>query len=226
MTASIAHELNQPLAAIVTNGNAGLRWLNRPEPDLGEVRAVLRRVVDEGHRASQIIDGIRAMFRRDQAQRTPVVINDLVREVVTASLAELQGHRVSLMLELMDGLQQVDADGVQLQQVMFNLIRNGIDFMKPVEDRARVLRVRSDIWSPDCVVVSVQDLGSGISQEHAERLFEAFFTTKATGMGLGLSICRSIVEAHGGWISASPAHPHGAIFQVMLPAVQRAADAA
>ena len=215
--ASIAHELNQPLASIVTNGSAGLRWLDCPEPNLDEARLAFERVVSEGHRAAQIIAGIRAMFRKDSGERPPVAINELVCEVVSTSLGELKSCRVSLTLELLDDLWPVRADRVQLQQVLQNLLTNALDAMAPVTDRPHVLHVRSEHLE-DWMLISVQDSGTGIIPEQAERLFDAFFTTKPNGIGLGLSICRSIVEAHGGRLSVSPVHPHGSVFQVMLPA--------
>lgn len=223
MTASIAHELRQPLAAIVTNGNAGLRWLDRPAPDLAEVRAALQRMVSEGHRASEIISSIRAMFRKEQQQRHSVSIDDLIREVLSTLLGDLKSCGVALRLELLDGVHPVEADRVQLRQVLLNLVTNAMDAMKAVEDRPRVLRIRSEGLEHQWVVISVQDTGVGISAEDKDRIFEAFFTTKSHGMGLGLSICRSIVEAHGGWLSASAAHPYGSTFQVMLPAQTRTA---
>jgi PAS domain S-box-containing protein len=224
MTASIAHELRQPLAAIVTNGNAGLRWLDRPSPDLNEVRTALQRMVTEGHRASEIISSIRAMFSKEQQQRNSVSIDDLIREVLSALLGDLKSCAVALRLELLDGVHPVEADRVQLRQVLLNLVTNAMDAMKAVEDRPRVLRIRSEGLDHEWVVISVQDTGAGISAENRDRIFDAFFTTKSHGMGLGLSICRSIIEAHGGWLSASAAHPHGSTFQVMLPVQTRTAD--
>jgi PAS domain S-box-containing protein len=217
MTASIAHELRQPLAAIVTNGNAGLRWLDRPAPDLAEVRAALERMVTEGHRASEIISSIRAMFGKEQQQRNSVSIDDLIREVLSTLLGDLKSCGIALRLELLDGVHPVAADRVQLRQVLLNLVTNAMDAMKAVEDRPRVLRIRSEGLEQQWVVISVEDTGTGISAENKDRIFDAFFTTKSHGMGLGLSICRSIVEAHGGWLSASAAHPQGSTFQVMLP---------
>ena len=216
MAATIAHELNQPLAAIVSNGSAGLRWLDRPEPNLEEARSAFRRVVNEGHRAAQIITSIRTMFRKDSGARSPVAINELICDVVSTSLGELKNRRVSLALELLDDLPPVQADRVQLQQVLLNLLTNAVDSMASVTDRPHVLCVRSERLE-DWVVISVQDSGTGINPEHAERVFEAFFTTKPNGIGLGLSICRSIVEAHEGRLSASAVHPYGSVFQVMLP---------
>ena len=223
MAATIAHELNQPLAAIVSNGNAGLRWLDRPEPNLEEAHLAFERVVSEGHRAAHIITGIRAMFRKDSGDRSPVAVNELVCDVVSTSLGELKSRRVSLALELLDDLSPVQADRVQLQQVLLNLFTNAVDSMASVADRPHVLRVRSEHLE-DWVIISVQDSGTGIAPEHAERVFDAFFTTKPNGIGLGLSICRSIVESHGGRLSVFPAHPHGSVFQVMLPAATNCDD--
>jgi PAS domain S-box-containing protein len=217
MAASIAHEINQPLASIVANGSAGLRWLERSEPNLEEARSALGRIVNDGHRAAQIIAGIRAMFRKESNARSPVAINELICEVVATSLAELKSRHIALALELFDGLSPVSADLVQLQQVLANLVTNAIDSMASVPDRAHVLTVRSERLN-EWILISVQDSGSGIAPEQVERMFDAFYTTKPNGIGLGLSISRSIVEAHGGQLSASPVRPHGSMFCVMLPA--------
>jgi PAS domain S-box-containing protein len=219
MAASIAHELNQPLASIVTNGNAGFRWLDRSEPNLEEARSAFERVVNEGHRAAQIIAGVRAMFRKESSERLPVAINEVVCDVVSTSLSELKSRRVSLALELLDGLPPVLADRVQLQQVLLNLFTNAVDAMVSVVNRPRMLGVRCERLE-DWVLISVQDSGTGIHPEHAERMFDAFFTTKPNGIGLGLPICRSIVESHGGRLSVSPVDPHGSVFQVTLPAAR------
>jgi C4-dicarboxylate-specific signal transduction histidine kinase len=196
MAATIAHELNQPLAAIVSNGNAGLRWLDRPEPNLEESRSAFRRVVNEGHRAAQIITSTRTMFKKDSGARSPVAINELVCDVVSTSLSELKSRRVSLALQLLDDLPLVQADRAQLQQVLLNLLTNAIDAMAVVTDRPHVLCVHSEHLE-DWVLIRVQDSGTGIVPEHAERMFNAFFTTKPNGIGLGLPICRSILESHG-----------------------------
>jgi PAS domain S-box-containing protein len=221
MAASIAHEINQPLASIVTNGNAGLRWLARSEPNLEEARSAFGRVVKEGHRAAQIITGIRAMFRKESSERSPVGINELVCDVVSTSLGELKRRRISLALELFDDISPVQADRVQLQQVLVNLFTNAIDSMASVADRPHTLNVRSerlDEWA----LISIQDSGTGIAPEQAERIFDAFYTTKPKGIGLGLSISRSIVESHGGRLSVSPVQPYGSVFQIMLPAAHHA----
>ena len=217
MAATIAHELNQPLAAIVSNGSAGLRWLDRPEPNLerpGRRSGALSTRVIALPRSSQAFG---QCSKRISGARSPVAINDLVCDVVSTSLGELKSRRVSLALQLLDDLPPVQADRVQLQEVLLNLLTNAVDFMASVTDRPHMLCVGSERLE-DWVLISVQDSGTGINPEHAERMFDAFFTTKPNGIGLGLSICRSIVESHGGQLSVFPVHPHGSLFQVMLPA--------
>ena len=217
MAASIAHELNQPLAAIATNGNASLRFLAHTTPDLDEVREALKCIVSDGHRASQLIGTIRSMFKKDGQKRAPVDITQLIQEALGLMQVELQNQRVSLQSELEPQPIQVLGDRVQLQQVVINLITNAIDAMRSVTEHARVLRVRSETNESDAVVVTVEDSGAGIDPKSTDRIFDTFYTTKSHGMGIGLAISRSIVEAHGGRISASPGDPHGAVFQVVLP---------
>jgi signal transduction histidine kinase len=156
------------------------------------------------------------MFKKDSGAKSAVAMNELVCDVVATSLGELKSRQISLSLQLLDNLPLIQADRVQLQQVLLNLLTNAIDSMASVTDRPQMLCVRSENLE-DCILISVQDSGTGIPPEHAERLFDAFFTTKSNGIGLGLSICRSIVEAHGGRLSVFPAHPHGSVFQVTLP---------
>jgi signal transduction histidine kinase len=217
MTASIAHEINQPLAAIVTSSNAGLRWLARDAPDLAEARAALQRIANDGHRASQVIGSIRSMFRNDARERTAVDVNHLIREALALVDGDLQRMSVSVHTELAGQLPPVLADQIQLQQVIVNLVTNAVDAMRPVTERARVLRVRSARDAANGVRVMVEDSGTGIDPQAAERIFDPFFTTKSNGMGLGLSICRSIVEAHGGRLWASPGNPHGSVLEFVLP---------
>jgi signal transduction histidine kinase len=217
MAASIAHEINQPLAAIVTNGNAGLRWLANAAPNLVEARAALERIVEDGHRANDVIGSIRELFRKDEHGKVPLDVNELIREVLRLIHGELWKERIEVRTELINELPKVLANRVQLQLVFRNLIMNAIEAMSYVTDRERVLRVRSEIIEPRSVLVSVTDSGTGIDAQSMNRIFEAFFSTKSHGMGMGLSICRSIVEAHGGQLSASTAHPHGSIFQIVFP---------
>jgi PAS domain S-box-containing protein len=216
MTASIAHEINQPLAAITTNANAGLRWLGRDPPDLDEVRATLRRIGEDGRRASDIIAGIRAMFRKDAQERQPVSVNALVREILTLVEGELDKRVILAESDLADAVPDIMAERVQLQQVILNLVMNAAEAMSAVTDRKRALLVRSRAERQD-VLISVADSGPGIEPNDAERIFEAFYTTKSHGMGMGLAICRSIVGAHGGRLWAEPRSPHGAVFHVRLP---------
>jgi PAS domain S-box-containing protein len=217
MTGSIAHEINQPLSAIVANASAGLRWLERTTPDVDETRTVLQGIVDEGHRAGEIIKGIRAMFRADDKSRVSVDLNELVREVLVLTQDERRNWQIELHSELDENLPSVTADRVQLQHVLFNLMTNAIDAMESVTDRNRILRVKSKPNGSAGVLITVEDSGIGIAPENINRIFSAFFTTKSHGMGLGLAICRSIVESHGGRLSASPNYPHGAAFQIVLP---------
>lgn len=217
MTGSIAHEINQPLSAIVANASAGLRWLERTTPDVDETRTVLQGIVDEGHRAGEIIKGIRAMFRADDKSRVSVDLNELVREVLVLTQDERRNWQIEVHSELDENLPSVTADRVQLQHVLFNLMTNAIDAMESVTDRNRILRVKSKPNGSAGVLITVEDCGIGIAPENINRIFSAFFTTKSHGMGLGLAICRSIVESHGGRLSASPNYPHGATFQIVLP---------
>jgi PAS domain S-box-containing protein len=225
MTASIAHEINQPLAAIVANGNAGLRWLSNATPDIDEVRATLKRIVSDGHRAGKVISGVRTMFKKNMPARNAFDVNDLVREVLSLVRGEFESRRVSVRTELTP-IPQVVADRTQLQQVILNLIMNALDALAPVNDRPRVLRVRSERCEPGGVMVTVQDSGTGIDKKNMNRIFEPFFTTKSNGTGMGLSICRSVVEAHGGRLMASHGHPTGAVFQIILPIQEPGADRA
>jgi C4-dicarboxylate-specific signal transduction histidine kinase len=218
MGASIAHEMNQPLAAIVTNGSAGLRWLKRQTPDLGEVERALERIVSDGNRASQIIGSIRAMVKKKDPNKVPLDLNDLSREVITLLQGEFKSHRVVIETELTPGLPLVLADRVQLQQVVLNLIMNGIEAMASVTDRIRLLRVKTKGDGLHGVLLRVEDSGTGIDLEKRDRVFDPFFTTKPEGMGMGLSICRSIIEAYGGRLWASGGLHYGTVFHVALPA--------
>jgi PAS domain S-box-containing protein len=220
MTASIAHEINQPLGAIVANGSAGLRWLSHATPNLDEARAALKRIVHEGHRAGQVIAGIRAMFKKEGPERVPHDVNDVVRDVLGLVHDDVERERIAVRADLVEALPHVLVDRAQLQQVILNLVTNAIDAMGSLDRRARVLRLKSERLASDGVMVTVEDTGDGIERADIDRIFEAFFTTKPHGMGMGLSISRSIVESHGGRLSASRGHPCGAVFQVVLPGHQ------
>ena len=217
MTGSIAHEIKQPIAAIVASANAGLRWLERTKPDVDEARAVLQAIVRDGHRVDSVIKGIRTIFNRDAETRVPVDLNEVIREVLALAQAEDRNRPIEIHTNLDKNLPRIPADRVQLQQVIFNLITNAMDAMDTVFDRARSLRVMSELKGGDGVVVTIEDTGTGIARENIDRIFDSFFTTKSHGMGMGLAICRSIIEAHGGKLSASSGYPHGAVFQIVLP---------
>ncbi len=217
LTASIAHEVNQPLSGVVSNAEACLRWLDREIPDLEAVRRSVEWVVDDGNRAGEVIRRVRALAKKTDIEKVPLDVNDVIREVMALVRRELINHRVSLRMDLALALPMILADRVQLQQVIINLVMNGIEAMQSVTDRPRELVIRSDQDETQQVLVSVTDCGVGISAENADRLFNAFFTTKASGMGMGLSICRSIMEALGGRLWATANIPHGATFHLTLP---------
>lgn len=217
LTASIAHEVNQPLAAVVTNGNACLRWLARETPDLDEARAAVQRIIRDGNRASDVIRRIRALAKNTDPQTAWLDINNVIREVVTLVQSEVRQNRVTLRTELSAALPPVLGDRVQLQQVILNLLLNGIEAMYPVMDRPQELLIRSQRHGADEVLVAVQDSGIGLDPQSIPQLFDAFVTTKPGGMGIGLSVSRAISEAHGGQLWASPNAGPGATFQFTLP---------
>jgi C4-dicarboxylate-specific signal transduction histidine kinase len=217
LTASIAHEVNQPLAAVLTNAQACLRWLALETPRPDEARAAVERIVRDSNRASDVIQRIRALAKKSEPQMVALDINDVIREAVSLEQREMLSQRVSLRTELASALPPVVGDRVQLQQVVINLVMNAAEAMAPVTDRPRDILIRSQRDDANEVVVAVRDSGMGIDSENADRLFNAFFTTKASGMGMGLSISRSIIVAHGGRLWASPNADHGATFQFTLP---------
>ena len=218
MAASIAHEIRQPLASIVLNSEAALLCVTGATPDLDEARAALHCVVDDSHRANAVIGGIRSMFKRGSHGRAWLDINGLVEEAIATAEIELRTHRVSVSMELHNELPQMFADRGQLQQVLQNLITNAVEAMHAASDRSRLLRIRSDIIQDrNRIVVSIADSGTGIGEKDRDRIFEPFFTTKSTGTGIGLTICRSIIESHGGRLQASANRPYGTIFEVVLP---------
>jgi PAS domain S-box-containing protein len=217
LTASIAHEVNQPLAGVVANAEASLRWLNREQPDLAAARRSVEWVISDGCRASDVIRRVRALAKKSDMENVRLELNQVVKEAVALVERELIKHRVSLRTELAPGLPEILGDRVQLQQVIINLLMNGIEAMDPITDRPRELLIQSDKNDSGQLTLSVTDSGIGISAENANRLFNAFFTTKSSGLGMGLSICRSIVEAHGGRMSASSNEGSGATFRLVLP---------
>ena len=214
MTASIAHEINQPLAAIVANASAGLRWTQRTPPHLDEIRESFEQIGQEGRRAAEVIESIRSMFKSKELAHVSVDLNQLIREVLALVEGSIQKHGIAMRTELDEALVAVTGNRVQLQQVLFNLLTNAIEAMESVTNR-RML-VRSELGNGE-IRVTVEDSGSGIDPKHIDKIFSSFFTTKVEGMGMGLSICRSIIESHGGRLSALRAHSQGAAFQFTLP---------
>jgi PAS domain S-box-containing protein len=222
MAASIVHEINQPLAAVAANADAGQRWLARERPDIEEARAAFKRIAGDARRANAIIEEIRLMFRHDGMTLAALDVNALIHEALSLMRGDLENHRVTIDTALSDGLAPVHANAVQLRQVVVNLITNAVEAMSTVPNRQRLLRLgthalKTQDLQPSSLLITVEDSGSGVDPAHADRIFEPFFTTKSHGMGMGLSICRSIVEHHGGRLSVAPGRQHGSIFQVTLP---------
>jgi C4-dicarboxylate-specific signal transduction histidine kinase len=218
MTTSIAHEVNQPLGAIVTNAGASLRWLGRQPPEIGEVRAAIEQIVNDAHRANEVIRRIRKFSKKVDPEMIRLDINEIIEEAVRLLQHDALRHGVAIRLELASGLPPVRGDRIQLQQVIVNLLVNGMEAMATVRDPPRVLIVRTHSHEADGVLVAIEDVGIGIKPENADRLFSAFYTTKPDGMGMGLSIVRSIIEAHGGRVWASPNAGPGMTFQFTLSA--------
>jgi len=218
LTASIAHEIKQPIAATVTNAHAALRWLRAHPPDLEEVREALDGVVEAGNRAGDVIDRIRALVKKAPLQSDRLDINGTIREITALTRSEVVNNGVSVHMELADNLPPVDGDRVQLQQVLINLIINAVEAMSSLSGGPRELLISTRKAEPDGVHVMVGDSGPGLTTAAREHLFDAFYTTKADGMGMGLAICRSIVEGHGGRLWASANVTRGAIFQFTVPA--------
>lgn len=215
VAATITHEVKQPLSAMVTNADAGLRWLDRPTPDVDEAKAAFRSIAAAGRRAGAVIASIRTMFKKDTRNRSSLNINELISEALSLVRGDLQKHRISVQVEPKEPLPRVNGNRIQLQQVLLNLITNAIDSMA-AEEGARILRVTSDIHDGGGVLVSVADTGAGIASQDVDRIFNPLFTTKSDGMGMGLSICRSIIEAHDGQLRIASNTPRGAVFQFIL----------
>jgi PAS domain S-box-containing protein len=216
LAASIAHEVNQPLSAIVNNGSACLRWLNGAAPDLDEAREAARRIIRDGNRAGEVITRIRALLRKTDAEKARLDINQTIREVVKLTRNEAARKGVTLRMDLAADLPPVLGDRVQLQQVILNLVMNGVEAMASAPARQRELLIRSRQHESDKALVAVQDSGVGLDGQDLEKLFDAFYTTKPQGMGMGLAISRSIVEDHGGQLWAAPNDGPGATFQFTL----------
>jgi len=216
LTASLAHEVNQPIAAAVTNASTCVRWLTRDQPDLEEARAAALRIVKDGTRAAEIISRIRLLFKKGTPQRELVDVNDIIREMIVLLRGEATRYSISIRTALATDLPEIMADRVQLQQVLMNLMMNAIDAMKDV-DGTRELDIKSDRTEDEQLLLSVSDTGGGLPPQQADRIFNAFFTTKTNGTGMGLRISRSIAESHGGRLWAGDNSPRGASFYVSLP---------
>ena len=217
LTASIAHEVNQPITAAVINAEAALRWLSAQPPDLEEVREALGHIVEDGTRAGNVIGGIRALIRKAPTRQACLDINEAIREVIALTRGEAAKTGVSVQTDLADGLPLIYGDRVQLQQVILNLIINAIEAMSGVAETPRALLISTGQAEPGGMFVAVRDSGPGLDPASLEHLFNAFYTTKSGGMGMGLAICRSIIEAHEGQLCASANEPRGAVFQFTLP---------
>jgi C4-dicarboxylate-specific signal transduction histidine kinase len=217
LTASIAHEVNQPIAAMVTNAQAAQRWLDRQPPDLAEAGQALARIVKDGNRAGDVIGRIRELIRKAPPRQERVDINDAIRDVIELTRGEAVKTGVSVQMHLAEDLPRIHGDRVQLQQVILNLIINAVEAMGGIRDGPRELLIRTEQAEAGGVLVVLQDSGPGLAPATLEHLFEAFYTTKPTGLGMGLSICRSIIEAHGGRLWAEANEPRGTVFQFLTP---------
>jgi signal transduction histidine kinase len=226
LSASIAHEMKQPLAAMVTNVRAGLRWLGAAEPNLDETRTALQNTLKDGNRAAEVIDSVRAMFKKEQTDKTQLNLNDLITSVLYLLRDELRPQHIVLRTNLDPQLPLVQGHRGELQQVILNLVRNAADAMSKVSYRPRVLTVKSETQPPNDVLISIADSGTGIDPKDIDHIFEAFFTTKSNGMGMGLSICKSIIEDHSGRLWASPNLKHGSVFNISLPISKAASQTA
>jgi C4-dicarboxylate-specific signal transduction histidine kinase len=220
LTSSIAHEINQPLMSIVANAGAGLRWLHRTTPDLQQVSASLQAIATEGQRAGKIVQSLRALTKNTKALLSVLDIHDVLKCILAIARREIERRNVALELHLDAELSNIRGDMVQLQQVMLNLVMNAIEAMSEVSNRPRVLIISTFTQEDEVVFIHVEDTGPGISDEVKDRLFDAFYTTKKDGMGMGLAICHSIVEMHGGKLSAARRQPVGSIFSFSIPLVK------
>src|SRR5580693_6081552 len=218
MAASIGHEVRQPLAGISSNGGAALRFLGHTPPNLEEARLALQRMVKDSHRASQVFDNIRILFGKADQGHEPIDVNELALGVLQALREELKDHRITTQAELTSQLPFVMGHRGQLQEVFINLVHNAIEAMAGVDGDDRILRVRAERHSGNAIIVAVEDSGPGIDPQQLKTIFDAFITTKPNGLGLGLAICRLIIERHKGQLSVAPAEPHGSAFRIVLPA--------
>lgn len=217
LTASIAHEINQPLTSIVSNANACSRMLSAKSPDMKEIADAVADIAEEATHASEVISRIRMFLKNGARVRAPVYLNEIIREVLTLIRGEILKNQIAIQIELCAELPPVLGDRVELQQVILNLIMNGIEAMTSITNVSRKLLIRSDTFEPPAVLVSVQDTGVGIDPRNMHRIFDPFFTSKLGGMGMGLSIGRSIIESHGGRLWVESQSDRGAVFQFTLP---------
>ena len=218
MTASIAHEIKQPITSIVMGASAGLRWLAKEPPNLKEVKACLELIAKNGDRSHHVVDGVRAMFLKHRQEREFLDFNQIIRDTLELVRSDAQKKRIVLQSELSEDLRPVFGNRIQLQQVMLNLFSNAIEAMDSVANGVRQLRVSSTSFAPESVLIAVADSGPGLAPKDVNHIFDPFFTTKSEGMGMGLAICRSLVEAHNGRLSARPGAEQGAVFEITLPA--------
>jgi len=218
LAGAIAHEINQPLTAIVSNSSAALRWLARETPDVESAKTTLNNIIRDAQRAAEISHGIREITNKERhTRRTSISLNELIREVLLLVETDLEGHHIAVQTTLDEAIPEVLADRVQLQQVLLNLINNAVEAMNSVDADSRLLRVRTERDESQNVVVTVEDSGPGIEPQNIKRIFDRFFTTKTQGMGMGLAICRSIIEAHNGRLWAEASLQQGSLFRLSLP---------
>ena len=223
LSASIAHEIRQPLTAISISGQAALSWLKRQVPNLDEARNALGTVITECHHADDVIKGVRAMFKHESTARSEVNLNDLIQQVIAVTARPIRSNNIVLETSFADDVPPlVMADPVQLQQVILNLVMNAVEAMSRAGHGMRILKLRTEVDPAGTVLIRVVDSGPRVEPEVVKKMFQSFFTTKSSGMGMGLSICKTIVEAHGGRLTAAPNNPHGMEFQIILPLHQHA----
>ncbi|MEJ0026517.1 MAG: HAMP domain-containing sensor histidine kinase [Rhizomicrobium sp.] len=223
--AHIAHEVNQPLAAILINANVAMLCLTKGTPDLDEAKQAIEDIIGSTHRASAVVRCVRDLIRDVPPVVADIDINDVIEDVLKHMRFDLRRHGVAVETELVEALAPIEGDRVQLERVVANLVANGIDAMSAVKDRRRTLRISTQLTERSEVLIAVEDTGTGVDPANIHRIFDPLFTSKVDGMGLGLSICRSIVEAHGGRLWATPSHPHGSVFRFVIPAASPQGDA-